>query len=647
MRRNSYQIQDHSAEANLFARRAVISFVFVLCMIGILVANLYYLQLESFQTYQTRSNDNRIKVQPIAPNRGVIKDINGNVLASNEPTYSLELIPELIDDMDKTIESVREVIDITDEQVDSFKNSIKYQRRFKGMPIKTKLTEQEVAIFSVQQHRFPGVSIEARLARYYPYDDVLTHVVGYVGKINKKDINRLEQNEQIKNYAATRSIGKLGIERYYESQLHGVTGSEEVEVNHRSRVIRQLSVTPPTPGNDLHLSIDVELQKKAKAVLKGNRGAIVAMDPRDGAILTLYSNPSYNPNYFVSGISQALYSEIVNSKDKPMLNRVTQGQYPPASTVKPQLALLGLHNKLITPETTIWDPGYWRIPNVDVQRRFRDWKPHGHGHVDLSLSIKQSCDIYYYDLAYRLGIDEISQFGHQFGFGNYTGIDLREESKAIMPSRQWKRERFRQPWYKGDTISIGIGQGYWTATPIQLAMATSALVNRGTVVQPRIVTGISAQGVYQQTQPRIRQPIDDIKDEHWDVVLKAMYDTVNADNGTARSAFADAVYSSAGKTGTAQVISLGEDEEYEAEKIAERHRDNAMYIGFAPYEEPSIVIVVAVENAGGGASNAAPIARELLDLYFALGIPSKREVAPLIEYTPPVPEAVEPEQENG
>lgn len=636
MRRNSYQIQDHSAEANLFARRAIISLVFVVCMMGVLIGNLYYLQMASYQSYQTRSNDNRIKVQPIAPNRGVIKDISGNVLATNEPTFSLEIIPELVDDMDETIAKVGKVIELSDEHISAFKRSIKYQRRFKGMPIKTKLTEKEVASFSVHQHKFPGVSIEARLARYYPYDSFLTHAVGYVGKINKKDIHRLEQNDQIKNYAATRSIGKLGIERYYETQLHGITGSEEVEVNHRSRVIRQLSVTPPIPGSDLHLSIDVEMQKKAQEILDGNRGAIVAMDPRDGSILALYSNPSYNPNYFVSGISQKLYSKIVNSKDKPMLNRVTQGQYPPASTVKPQLALLGLHKNLISPETTIWDPGYWRFPNLDVKRRFRDWKPTGHGHVNLSLSIRQSCDIYYYDLAYRLGIDEISQFGHRFGFGNYTGIDLKEESKANMPSREWKKDRFKQPWYKGDTISIGIGQGYWTATPIQLAVATSVLVNKGTVVEPRIVTGITNQGVYQATPVKIREPIDDVKTENWELILKAMYDTVNADNGTARSAFADAVYSSAGKTGTAQLFSLGEDEEYEVEKVAERQRDNAMYIGFAPFESPSIVIVIAVENAGGGASNAAPIARQMMDLYFALGIPSKRKVAPLIEIVEPI-----------
>lgn len=629
MRRKSYHIQDHSAEANLVARRAVISILFVFVFMGILLSNMYYLQVKLYDSYKTRSNENRIKVQPIAPNRGVIKDINGKLLAANEPTFTLELVPELVEDMDATIDGIRQYISISDEQVASFKESIRYQRRFKGMPLKSRLSDKEVAIFSVHQHRFPGASIEARLTRYYPYSDVLTHAVGYVGKINKRDLERLEKNEEIQNYAATRSIGKLGVERYYESQLHGITGSEEVEVNHRSRVLRQLSVTPPIPGTDLHLSIDVEMQRHAQEVLGKNRGAIVAMDPRDGAVLTLFSNPSYDPNYFVSGISQKLYSQITGSKDKPMLNRVTQGQYPPASTVKPQLALLGLHKQLVTKDTTIWDPGFWRIPNVEVQRRFRDWRPQGHGHVNLNLSLRQSCDIYYYDLAYRIGINDISDFGKRFGFGNYTGIDLYEESRAIMPSREWKRNRFKQPWYKGDTISIGIGQGYWTATPIQLAMATTTLVNKGKVVEPRIVTGISNKGIYQNTAAKVRTPIDDVKDEHWDTILTAMYDTVNAENGTARSAFVDAVYSSAGKTGTAQLFSLGEDEEYEEEKVAERKRDNAMYVGFAPYENPSIVIVVAVENAGGGAANAAPIARKMMDLYFGLGNAHRDNIAPL------------------
>ena len=625
MRRQSYHIQDHSAEANLFARRAIITLLFTFALIGLLLANMFFLQISSYQSYKTRSNENRIKVQPIAPNRGVIKDISGRVLASNEPTFSLELIPELIKDMDGTLAGLQEVLNISEEHITVFKRAIKYQRRFKGMPLKNRLTEEEVAKFSVHQHRFPGVSIEARLNRHYPYADYFTHAIGYVGRINKKDLTRLEENEQIQNYAATRSIGKLGIEKYYESQLHGLTGSEEVEVNHRSRVLRQLSVKPPEPGIDLHMSVDMEMQKRAKNILGKNRGAIIAMDPRDGAILSFYSNPSYDPNMFVSGISQTNYSKLLQSQDKPMLNRVTQGQYPPASTIKPQLALLALDEGLVTRNSTVWDPGYWRIPNVEVQRRFRDWKPGGHGHVNLFTSLKQSCDIYYYDLAYRLGIDRISKFGKQFGFGNYTGVDLFEESRAIMPSREWKKARTRQPWYKGDTISIGIGQGYWTSTPVQLAMATSVLVNKGKVIEPRLVTGTSHKGKYTSTAVKQRDPIILKDDKHWDTILDAMYETVS--DGTARTAFADAVYSSAGKTGTAQLFSLGEDEEYEEEKVELRKRDNAMYIGFAPFENPTIVIVVAVENAGGGGTNAAPIAREMLDLYFALGLSNKRQIS--------------------
>lgn len=623
MRRKSYHIQDHSAEANLFARRAFITIIAVFALIAVLLGNMFHLQISSYQTYQTRSNDNRIKVQPIAPNRGVIKDISGRVLANNEPSFTLELVPEQIEDMDTTIAGLQQILDISDDRVKAFKKSIKYQRRFKGMPLKSRLTEQEVAQFSVHQHRFPGVSIEARLTRHYPYKDYFTHAVGYVGKINKRDVEKLEFEEKLKNYAATRSIGKLGIEKYYEDQLHGTTGSEEVEINNRSRVLRQLSVVPPQPGADLHLSIDVDMQIRAKQLLNQNRGAVIAMDPRDGAVLAFYSNPTYDPNLFVNGISQANYSKLLNS-DRPMYNRVTQGQYPPASTIKPQLALLGLNEEVVTPRTKVWDPGFWRIPGVKSGRAFRDWKPTGHGHVNLETSLMQSCDIYYYDLAYRLGIDRISDFGHQFGFGTYTGIDIHEENKAIMPSRRWKEENHRQPWYKGDTINVGIGQGFWTATPIQLAMATSALVNKGRVVEPRLVTGMTNKGKYVPTKVNYREAIEVKDDKHWDTILEAMRETVS--EGTARAAFSDAVYTSAGKTGTAQVFSLGEDEEYEEDKVAERFRDNAMYVGFAPYENPTIVIVVALENAGGGSSNAAPVAREMMDLYFALGLAGKRQV---------------------
>ncbi|GAA0289197.1 penicillin-binding protein 2 [Psychrosphaera haliotis] len=529
--------------------------------------------------------------------------------------------------MEWTLSELQLIIDIPDEQVEQFKRIIKYQRRFKSIPIKTKLTENEVAAFSVKQHLFPGVAIEARLNRHYPYTDTMTHVIGYVGKINKRDLNRLEREERIKNYAATRSIGKLGLERFYEEQLHGTTGSEEVEVNHRSRVLRQLSIEEPKPGTDLHLAIAVEMQEQAKKSLRQNRGAIVAMDPRDGAILAMYSNPSYDPNLFVTGISQKDYSLILNSKDKPMLNRTTQGQYPPASTIKPQLALLGLHKKLVTPETTVWDPGYWRFPNVETQRNFRDWKVGGHGWVDLVTAIKQSCDIYFYDLAYRLGIDEISPFISKFGFGDYTGIDIHEEYKATMPSREWKKEKKRQPWYQGDTISIGIGQGYWTATPMQLAMATSVLVNKGDVIEPKVVSATSVDESISLTPIKKRNPVVVNNPKHWDTILDSMYQTVNAIDGTARAAFVDAVYTAAGKTGTAQLFSLGEDEEYDASKINERRRDNAMFVGYAPYDNPSIVIVVAVENAGGGSANAAPVAREMMDLYFSMGLANKRNIS--------------------
>lgn len=649
MRRQKQHIQDHSAEANLFARRSIVALLVVFGLMSVLIVNMFYLQIKSYQTYQTRSNENRIKVQPVAPNRGVIRDINGKILAANEPAYSLEIIPEAVKDMDATLLGLQEIMEISSEQVEQFKETIKYQRRFKSIPLKTKLTDQEVAAFSVQQHRFPGVGIEARLTRTYPYSDVLTHVIGYVGKINKRDLNRLEQTEQLSNYAATRSIGKIGIERFYEEALHGTTGNEEVEVNHRSRVLRQLNVTPPKPGTDLHLSIAVEMQQLAKDALGSKRGAIVAIDPRDGAILTMYSNPSYDPNLFVSGISQKDYSAITSSKDKPMLNRATQGQYPPASTVKPQIALLGLHKKLVTPSTTVWDPGFWKFPNVDTQRNFRDWKPGGHGWVDLEHSLVQSCDIYYYDLAYRLGIDEISPFGKKFGFGEYTGVDIHEESRAIMPSREWKKERTRNPWYQGDTISVGIGQGYWTSTPIQLAMATSVLVNKGEVIEPKIVTGTTENGVYTNTPITKRPPIKLSDDRYWQVILNALYETVNSPEGTARTAFAGAVYTSAGKTGTAQLFSLAEDEEYDEDKVAERKRDNAMYVGYAPYDDPTIVIVVAVENAGGGSSNAAPIARRMMDLYFALGLADKRTISDqIIQLEEEIDETLDvvPPQEN-
>ncbi|RCU48815.1 MULTISPECIES: penicillin-binding protein 2 [Corallincola] len=613
MMRRRVAIHDAVAEGRLFSRRAMVSLFSVIVLLFVLIANLYHLQINSYSTYKTRSNDNRIRLLPIAPNRGLIYDKNGVLLAENRPVFSLEIVPEEVDDIEQTVTGLAELLPITVEEQEKFLESSRFSRRFKRIPIKARLNEQQVAIFSVNQHRFPGVYIEARPTRYYPYGDVLTHVLGFVAKINRKDLQRIEQSGDLANYKATRDIGKQGIEKYYERFLHGQVGYREVEVNNRGRILRTLSVQEPVAGQDLFLNIDINLQLLAHQALAGSRGAIVVMDARDGAVLAMVSAPSYDPNLFVHGISSREYRELLDSKDRPLINRATQGTYPPASTIKPHLALLGLEEYIVTPTTRIWDPGWYQPQNVN--RRFRDWKKWGHGWVDMEHAIGQSCDTYYYELAHKLGVDKISDFMTKFGFGDYSGIDIHEENRGTMPSRGWKRARYNQPWYLGDTISVGIGQGYWTTTPIQLASATTILANRGKHYNPRILKSFQTP-TGTLAVPKDEQPPLVLKQEsNWQPVIDAMYGVNHKIKGTAFKVFADAWYQSAGKTGTAQVIGIADDAEYDAEKIDERHRDNAMYMGFAPVNEPRIVVAVAVENAGGGSSNAAPIARRLMDYY--------------------------------
>ncbi|WP_018690960.1 penicillin-binding protein 2 [Algicola sagamiensis] len=617
MSRKRVAIRDHSAEANLFARRAFFSFIIVTIAVLILFINLYHLQVEQHELYQTKSNLNRIKLQPIAPNRGLIYDRHGRLLATNKPIFNLEVIPEKVKNIEDTVDELQTLIGFSDEDKASFFKEMKRQRRFKSIPLKTNLDETALATFSVNQHRFPGVSIEARLKRYYPYKGVLTHALGYVGKINKRDLMKLTEEGLEEQYKATRDIGKNGVERYYEKVLHGKVGAEEVEVNNRGRVVRRLSTTPPVPGKDIYLTLDVELQQIAQKALKGLRGAVVVMDPKDGGILALYSNPSYDPNLFVHGISSRDYKKL-QSIDRPLINRATQGRYPPASTIKPLMGLLGLESGLVTEKTTIFDPGFYQIPGST--HKYRDWKPWGHGKVDIYRSIEESCDTYFYDLAYRLGIDRISEFMTGFGFGEKTGIDIKEENSGIMPSKGWKRARFGKPWYPGETTSVGIGQSYWTTTPIQLATAITALVNRGVYYPPHLLRNFQ---VGEQKQPYVieeKPPIQLKKNRHWDIILSAMHTTVSKQTGSAHKAFKGAVYDSAGKTGTAQVVTIGQDEKYDAEKIDERKRDNAMYVGFAPYDDPRIVVVIALENAGGGGSQAAPIARQVMDYYFGSSV---------------------------
>jgi len=617
-------IRNKSAEANLFARRTFITFCGVVIVLLILLGNIYNLQVESFEKYQTRSNSNRIKLLPVAPNRGLIYDRNGILLADNKPVYSLEVIAEDVDDIKHSVDEVSLLLDISPERKNKFFKKMKSKRRFKPVELHSRLSVQQVALFSVNQHKFPGIFVNARLKRYYPFSDLTTHTLGYVARINRKDANKLEREGKSENYAATYGIGRLGIERYYEDLLHGFIGHQEVEINNQGRVIRTLNYTPPIPGKDLTLTLDIELQMIAKRALSGKRGAIVAMDPRSGEVLAMYSNPSYDGNLFVHGISSKNYKKLLNSKDLPLINRSVQG-YPPASTVKPFLALTGLEESIITPTTVINDPGWYQLEGLP--NKYRDWKPWGHGKVNLTKAIEQSCNTYFFDLAFKLGITKISTMMERFGFGDYTGIDIHEESKAIMPSVEWKQDRYRKQWYTGETLSVGIGQSYWTVTPLQLAQALTTLVNHGERKIPHLLKAkseliIESTGnAYHQITPIVYEPRAPLKlknDKNWDVVLQAMHSTVQKVGATAYTPFKGTTYDASGKTGSAQVAGIKQDEKYDAKSRSENKRDNAMFIAFAPFNNPEIVVSVAIENVakGGGATNAAPVARQIMDQYF-------------------------------
>ncbi len=610
-------IRNQSAEANLFARRAFITFCGVLVLLLVLLANVYTLQVESYEKYQTRSNSNRIKLLPVAPNRGLIYDRNGVLLADNKPIYSLEIIPEDVDNIDEAVKEVSLLLNISDERQAKFFKAMKRKRRFKPVELHSRLSDQQVAKFSVNQHKFSGFFVNARLKRYYPFGDLTTHNLGYVARINRKDVQKLERDDKSDNYAATYAIGKLGIERYYEDILHGTIGHQEVEINNQGRVIRTLDYTPPQPGKDLTLTLDIELQMIAKRALSGKRGAVVAMDPRTGGILAMYSNPSYDGNLFVHGISSKNYNKLLQSKDLPLINRSLQG-YPPASTVKPFIALTGLNEGLITPETRVWDPGYFQLPGLP--NKYRDWKPWGHGWVTLKDAIEQSCNIYFYKLALDLGITKISTMMEHFGFGDYTGIDLHEESKGIMPSVAWKRARYNKGWYTGETLSVGIGQSYWTVTPLQLTQALTTLVNHGNRKIPHLLKSTVEAINYQNTDVVYEEepPIVLKNNNNWEVVLDAMHSTVQKFGATGHTAFKGTKYDASGKSGSAQVASIKQDEKYDATKTSENKRDNAMFIAFAPYDKPEIVVAVAIENVakGGGGTNAGPVARQIMDQYF-------------------------------
>ncbi|KAA8999952.1 peptidoglycan DD-transpeptidase MrdA [Affinibrenneria salicis] len=602
--------RDYTAESALFVRRALVAFSGILLLSGILVANLYHLQILRFDDYRTRSNENRIKLVPIAPSRGIIYDRNGIPLALNRTIYQLELVPEKVANLAATLQALKPIVDLTDENLADFEKERKRSRRFTSIPLKTGLDETQVARFAVNQYRFPGVEVKGYQRRYYPYGSALTHVIGYVSKINDKDVERLSKDEKLADYAATHDIGKQGIERYYEDQLHGKPGYEEVEVNNRGRVIRQLHEQPPQAGKDITLTLDLNLQMYIEKLLEGSRAAVVVVDPRDGGILALVSNPSYDPNLFVDGISGKDYRALLDDPNRPLINRATQGLYPPASTVKPYIAVSALSAGVITTSTTLFDPGWWQLPGSE--KRFRDWKKWGHGRLNLTKSLEESADTFFYQVAYDMGIDRLSEWMSKFGYGEYTGIDLSEERAGIMPTREWKMKRYKKPWYQGDTIPVGIGQGYWTATPLQMVKALTTLINDGQVKTPHLLYSSRENGAITPWRQEQHLQIGDIHSGFWEIAKDGMYGVANRANGTAHKSFVDAPYKIAAKSGTAQVFGLKENETYNAHKIAEHLRDHKLMVAFAPYNEPRVAMSIILENGGAGPT-VGTITRQILD----------------------------------
>lgn len=603
-------INEHIKESNIYLGRLFVMAGMVLVLFSILIGRAFYLQVVQHENYSTQSESNRINVVPIPPKRGLIYDRNGVILAHNQSTFSLEITPSKVDNLSDTLTGLRSIIEIKESAVEEFHQQRRLlNRRFKKISLKTGLSEAERARFAAHQHRFPGVSIEARLERHYPYGAALVHVIGYVGKIDERDQARIDQ----KNYQRTRTIGKLGLEKYYEDELHGTVGYQEVEVDARQRVVRVLSQQPPIPGRDLHLNIDVNLQLEARAALGDRRGAIVALSPSDGGVLAMVSAPDYDPNLFVNGIDHASYNALLQSQDSPLFNRVLKGKYSPGSTIKPFIGLLGLDDGVVNGRTRFYDEGWYSLEGEE--HRYRDWRKEGRGWVNLDYAIWDSCDTYFYDLAFRLGIDKISEAMTAMGFGQRTGLDILGESPGLMPSRQWKRRARHQLWFPGETVIIGIGQGFWTTTPLQLATATAAIANHGPRYVPRLVNRVEYPDGRQRVNLSVlaKNQYAVGKSEHMNYIRESMLHTVT--RGTAKPPFEGAPYTSGGKTGTVQLKAIGQDEEYEEEKVDERFRDNAMYVAFAPYDDAKIALSVVVENAGGGSKSAAPVARQIMDYY--------------------------------
>lgn len=618
------EIRDHTVETNIFLRRALIAFIVIILLVVILLVTVGRLQISQFSYYRTKSNANRIEIIPIPPNRGTIYDRNGTPLAINNTTYQLTIIPDKMNNLKQQLEELKGIVDLTDDDIEIFQKDRRNYRAHRPVPLKDNLTEQQIARFVVNQHRFPFVSITGTQHRYYPYGPSLTHLIGYVSKINDQDKKQLEENNRTSEYVGTVNIGKLGVERYYEDLLHGSPGYEEVEVNSHGRIVRQLNQQLPQVGEDIYLTVDLKLQLYIERLLNGRRAAVVALDPNNGQVLAMVSSPSYDPNPFVGGISSSRYSQLLNDPNKPLYNRTLLGSYPPASTVKPFIAVSALSEGVITPQFSIFDVGWWQLPNTE--RRYRDWLRWGHGRVNVMRAIESSVDTFFYQVAYDMGIDRLNEWMTKFGYGQRTGIDFApsEESRAIMPSREWKQLRYKQPWVQGDTIPVGIGQGYWTATPMQQAKALVTLINNGKVYTPHVLLAkksemLDSELPAQQKNQYVEQnSLANVNPQYWQIAKEGMHKVLFGPLGTARRIFADSKYQAAGKSGTAQVFGLKEDEKYNANMIPEHLRDHALFIAYAPYEKPTIAISIVLENGGGGSVNGGALAKKIMD-YYLLG----------------------------
>ncbi len=625
------EFKNTERELHFFRLRLSAVGAFVFICFGLLLARFLWLQVYKHSDYAAQAEDNRISVVPIVPNRGLIVDRNGAVLARNFSAYTLEITPSKINgDMDAVIDQLAQLVEIQPKDRKRFHKLLEESKNFDSTPIRTRLSDEEVARFTVQRFRFPGVEIQARLFRQYPLGAVASHVIGYIGRVSQKDADNIDEMEDSANYSGTDYIGKEGLEKSYEKQLHGTTGYEEVEVTAGGRAVRTLSRTPATPGDNLVLSIDIELQKIVEEAFGDRRGALVAIEPATGDILAYVSKPTYDPNLFVEGIDQQSWDELNTSLDRPLLNRPLSGTYPPGSTYKPFMALAALELGKRTPATVIFDPGFFMFGN----HRFNDDVHTGHGSVDMYKSIVQSCDTYYYMLANDLGVDAIHDFMKPFGFGQLTGIDLDHERAGLLPSTAWKRGAYKRPeqkkWYAGETISLGIGQGYNSFTPLQMAHAVATLANNGVVMKPHLVKIIEDGATRQRTltvpKESYRIPL---KQENIDIVKRAMVGVIH--EGTGARAFANAGYVAAGKTGTAQVVALKKNEKYDSKKVSERQRDHSLFTAFAPADKPRIAIAVIVENGGFGAEAAAPIVRKALDFYLLGKRPESKDQAPTMK----------------